>query len=137
MTWPAAGASSTKAWRTPPRALRPARAKRSPPVPVSLDPPRGFCSAPPAVSATLKTSSQRAALAAEIEPMLAKETKGRQRAGGKKAGRSRPQQVQEILPEPIPQARDDAAKIARTNGRYVSDAKTVKEKAPELFEAVK
>lgn len=108
------------------------------------------------------TSSQKAAIAADIEPMLAKEAKERQRAAGgnrvEKVDASKPasrtpapskQQpskssqaavsVQEKVPEPgpAPQARDEAAKLTGTNSKYVSDAKAVKEKAPDLFDKVK
>jgi hypothetical protein len=37
----------------------------------------------------------------------------------------------------VHRAAADAAKVLRTNRQYVSDAKTIKEKAPQLFEAVK
>jgi DNA modification methylase len=85
------------------------------------------------------TSSQRAALAAEVEPMLAEEAKKRMRDGASKGGKSK---GVEIVPQPSAKienskARDEAAKLTQTNGRYVSDAKAVKEAAPDLFEKVK
>ena len=81
------------------------------------------------------TSGQKVALAAEIKPMLAEEAKGRQKAAGergKEGGRGKKKTLQEKVPEgnPAPQARDQAAKLTCTNGRYVSDAEAVKEKAP-------
>lgn len=118
------------------------------------------------------TSSQRAALAADIEPMLAEEAKKRQRAAGGdaaskalKKGDAKPQpkppepkpatpqhkaaqpvhsssRVVEVVPQPVAtpeanKAREQAAKLTGTNSKYVSDAKAVKEKAPDLFEKVK
>jgi hypothetical protein len=44
------------------------------------------------------------------------------------------------MPDPIPntgQARDEAAEMFGVAPRYVSDAKKIKEEAPELFEAVR
>jgi DNA modification methylase len=88
------------------------------------------------------TGSQRAALGVEVEPMLAKEAKKRQRAAGgdKKSEKARANgSVQGKCPEsiPAPQARDEAAKLTQTHGRYVQAAKKVKAEAPELFEKVK
>src|SRR5262245_42823053 len=84
------------------------------------------------------TSSQSAVVALEGEPWLAKEAKERQRAGGKKAGRGRPSgKVQEKIPEPIPQARAEAARLTGTNDRYVSDAKVIQAEAPELLQEIK
>jgi site-specific DNA-methyltransferase (adenine-specific) len=94
------------------------------------------------------TSSQRAALAVELEAELAKVTKKRQRATiqaqghrGKEGGRGKKKPFQEIFPErvspPAPQARDQAADAANTNHHYVSDAKVIQAKAPELLEKVK
>src|SRR3990167_9176910 len=84
------------------------------------------------------TPSQRAAVAAEIEPMLAAEAKKRQTAALKK-GTEKP--VVEIVPQRDSaddgKAREQAAKITGASGRYVSEAKAVKEKDPELFEQVK
>lgn len=84
------------------------------------------------------TSSQLAALAVELEVQLAKEAKERQR---EQARRNQPQadrqKVETLPPIEKSKARDQAAAIAGTNGRYVSDAKAVKEKDPELFEKVK
>jgi site-specific DNA-methyltransferase (adenine-specific) len=81
------------------------------------------------------TPGQRALLSAEIEPALAREAKERQTSGLKK-GKEKP--VQEIVPEREKgQARDQAARQTGTNGRYVSDAKAVMEKAPDLVQKVK
>ncbi|MFO0843273.1 MAG: hypothetical protein U0797_12900 [Gemmataceae bacterium] len=81
-------------------------------------------------------AGQRAAVAVEIEPMLAAEAKERQR---EQARRNQPQaQKVEILP-PIEtaKARDEAAALTGTSGRYVQDAKKVKEQAPELLARVR
>jgi hypothetical protein len=86
------------------------------------------------------TSSQRAAVAAELLPLLETEAKERQRvAGGDrqsargKARGSVPQKVAGAVGE----SRELAAKIAGTNKQYVSAAKRLKEGAPDLFEQVK
>jgi hypothetical protein len=53
--------------------------------------------------------------------------------GDKKSGKAQ-------MPDPIPntgQARDEAAEMFGVAPRYVSDAKKIKEEAPELFEAVR
>jgi len=94
-------------------------------------------------------SSQKAVIAMEIEPMLAQEAKERQRlAGGDKKSEKakkadQPQDIvvsatgkgkkslKQKIAEPIPQARDQAAKIVGTNKQYVSDVKKIKETAPE------
>ena len=88
------------------------------------------------------SAGQRAAVAADMEPMLAKEAKERQRAAGgdrkSRTAKEKAVSVKEKVPEPIRvQARDQAAKLAGTSGRYVQQAKAVKEKAPELYEKVK
>lgn len=74
------------------------------------------------------TSSQRAALAVDILPQLESEAKERQGA------RNDINLVEKIPPS---KSRDIAAELMNTNPRYVSDAKKLKEEAPELFEQVK
>lgn len=88
--------------------------------------------------------SQAAALAVEVEAELARVAKERQREGGRKggqtAGRGRARSSAEPAPTGGPkpgQARDQAAAIAGTNPRYVSEAKRIKETAPAVFEKVK
>jgi Lar family restriction alleviation protein len=93
------------------------------------------------------TKGQAAALAVEIKQQLAAEAKERQREGGKKggqtAGRGRPKGADSAgstgatTKPKATQARDQAAAIAGTNGRYVSDAERVKEKAPDVFVRLK
>lgn len=81
------------------------------------------------------TSGQKAAVALEIEPMLAAEAKERQ-VSQLKQGDSFP--VKEIFPEREKgQARDQAAAAVGTNGRYVSDLKKVRKQSPELVKDVK
>jgi site-specific DNA-methyltransferase (adenine-specific) len=85
------------------------------------------------------TAGQKAAVAAEIEPMLAKEAKQRQKAhGGTAPGRKKEANTcGKVATSDPPRTRDEAAKITGAKGRYVQDAKKVKEKAPEAFEKVK
>lgn len=90
------------------------------------------------------TAGQRAAIAAQIQPRLADEAKERQRkAGGDKRSanaRAGKKSLVAKLPQAIPakgKARDQAAKLAGASPRYVTDAKTLQEKAPKLFEKVR
>jgi hypothetical protein len=82
-------------------------------------------------------------VAVEIEPLLAEEAKERQQESTSKAGKTsaakRQGNAQELFParSDAGQARDQAAKLTGTNGRYVSDAQAVKAMAHELFEKVK
>lgn len=81
-----------------------------------------------------------AAVAAELEPHFAEDAKRRQQKAGKEHGRG--QKVVEKVPQPIdakpsPKARAEAAKSVGVNDRYVSDAKKVKQEAPEVFEKLK
>jgi hypothetical protein len=80
-----------------------------------------------------------AAVAAELEPHFAADAKRRQKEHGKTApGKPR------ALPEKVPEvkkgdgdARKAAAVSVGVNDRYVSDAKKVKQEAPEVFERLK
>lgn len=77
---------------------------------------------------------------------IKEDAKARQRTGGKTggatAGRGRPKtdRVQERIPEAKrkaqPQSRDEVAKIAGANPRYVEQARTIQQKAPEKLKAV-
>src|SRR5262245_33016705 len=86
-------------------------------------------------------ASQRAVIAAEVESALAEEARGRQREGGRKAGRGRPRKVPTILSEPIPaangEAREQAARLVGVSPSYVSDAKRILREAPGLAGRVK
>ncbi|MCL4505853.1 MAG: hypothetical protein M1140_07505 [Chloroflexi bacterium] len=75
------------------------------------------------------TSSQRAALAVDILPALEAEARKRQvdLAG------TRPI----VEPAWAGEARTQAARAMQTNRQYVSDAKKLKEEAPQIFEQVK
>lgn len=82
------------------------------------------------------SSSQRAALAVEIEKQLAEEAKERQRAHGDTApGRSANTSATNCGSEG--EAREQAAKLAGTNRQYVSDAKLIAAASPELLDEVK
>jgi ParB-like chromosome segregation protein Spo0J len=80
-----------------------------------------------------------AAVAAELEPHFAADAKRRQRDAGKEHGRG--QKVVEKVPQPMEKpaikAREEAAKSVGVNDRYVSDAKKVRQEAPEVFERLK
>ena len=84
------------------------------------------------------TSSQRATVAIEMLPMLKKEAQERMSQGGKTNNADK--QGRQIVAYP---ASDDgksterAAQILQTNRQYVSDAKRLKQDAPDLFEQVK
>ena len=73
------------------------------------------------------TSSQRAVLALDVLPKLEEEAKGRMLAG-----KADPTQ---IIAEG--EAREKAAKLTATNRQYVSDAKAIQQKAPQLLEQVR
>lgn len=89
------------------------------------------------------TSGQRAACGTEVEERLAVEAKERQRISGgdkKSSIAKESRSVKEIVPQPIrhiPQARDEAAILVRSNPRYIQDAKAIKAASPELHEKVK
>src|SRR5437588_685622 len=75
------------------------------------------------------TSSQKAMVAIEVEKRLAEENKvGRPAKDTEKGGN-----ISTISGK----SRDHAAAIVGTNGRYVTDAKKIVEKAPELEEVVR
>jgi ParB-like chromosome segregation protein Spo0J len=76
-----------------------------------------------------------AAVAAELEPHFAADAKRRYEATV-----GRPKKSVEKVPqisERQPKAREEAAKSVGVNDRYVSDAKKVKQEAPEVFERLK
>lgn len=89
------------------------------------------------------SSGQRAAAGTEIEELLAKEAKARQRASGgdKKsvAAKLAQKSVEQIVAQPIraPQPREQAAKIVGSNKKYITDAKKVREASPATFAKVK
>jgi len=80
-------------------------------------------------------SSQRAAIAVDILPMLEAEAKERQRLSqgrGKKGS-----QKVDYLKLEEGKSTQQAAKMFNTNRQYISDAKKLKCEAPELFEQVR
>lgn len=82
------------------------------------------------------TTSQRAAVAAELEPYFANGAKRRQAHGQTARGRTLTANRQQAT-ERGPTAADEAAKVVGVGGRSVGRAKRVKEQDPELFEQVK
>lgn len=89
-------------------------------------------------------SSQRAAIAVEVLPMLEEEARERQQqSGGDKKSDDYQKSVSQKIDEPIlgngnnGKAAQQAADLFHTNRQYVSEAKALKEKAPELFSEVK
>ncbi len=88
------------------------------------------------------TASQRAAVAVDALPLLEAEAKERQRAAGLRsaASRSTHGEVPATLPEAVVgagEAREKAAAAVGASARYVSDAKAIAEKAPEVLVEVK
>lgn len=80
------------------------------------------------------TSSQRAVVALEVEKHLAEEAKARQFAQLKQNRRT----VKEKIPERDKgQARTHAARMVKTNDRYVSEAKKLAHEAPDLLVKVR
>lgn len=79
-------------------------------------------------------SSQRAAVAVEVLPLLEEEARARQ---GQRNDLT-PTSVNSLTEVHRPQrATQEAAEIFHTNRQYVSDAKKIKEDAPDLFEQVR
>lgn len=78
------------------------------------------------------TKGQLAAAAAELEPFFAADAKRRQ------IRKPKAESVVEKVPQQTPRkAREEAATSVGVNDRYVSDAKKVKQEAPEVFERLK
>jgi N6-adenosine-specific RNA methylase IME4 len=78
------------------------------------------------------SSGQKAAIGLDVEELLAAEARKRQGA------RTDLGNITEIIPESEKgEARAQAAKVVGTNPRYVSDAKTLKQEAPDLLEKVR
>jgi hypothetical protein len=84
------------------------------------------------------SSPQRAAIAVDLLPLLEAEARERQRQAGSLRGRG--QKVPEKVPEAKRdegEARQQAARLAGTNSRYVSMAKRIKEDSPQVFEKIR
>jgi len=91
------------------------------------------------------TSSQRAAVAVEMDgmiSMLQEEAKQRQvAAGGDRKSEGYQESVVEFFPQPIQpeqtKTRTKLAEKAGTNSRYIQDAQKIRDTAPDLHEKVK
>lgn len=85
---------------------------------------------------------QLGAVAVELLPFFEAEAKKRQKAAGGDKVSERAKAVDKKIYQAVdnprsPQAIDEAAKQVGTNRQYVSDAKKIKEAAPEVFETLK
>jgi modification methylase len=80
------------------------------------------------------TSSQAAALSLDVMPMLEEEARARHR---ELAGRPSSNGGNIATVSDRGKARDHAAKMLKTSPRYVQDAKTIKEHAPELLDDIR
>lgn len=80
------------------------------------------------------TASQKAAIATKSLPLLEAEAKQRQVSALKK-GSEKPD-VEKIPQRDAGRSVEKAAKAVGVNPRYISDAKAIKEKAPEQFEKI-
>ena len=78
-------------------------------------------------------SSQAAALSLEVMPMLEDEARARMLATQNNYTAA----AMEIIPQQAGAARDHAAQLFGTNPRYVQDAKTIAEHAPELLDDIR
>jgi ParB-like chromosome segregation protein Spo0J len=74
----------------------------------------------------------RALLGKQLEPLYAAEAKARQREHGKTAP-GRKSVEQKVSQVRAPQARELAAKAARTNPQYISDLNRIEKQAPAIF----
>jgi predicted flavoprotein YhiN len=75
------------------------------------------------------TSSQKAAIAIDILPLLEEEARKRQG--------TRTDITQKFAESEYGEARKQVAQILNTNRQYISDTKALKQNAPELLEEVK
>lgn len=83
------------------------------------------------------TASQKAAIATDVLPLLEKEARERQIELAGSRPNSSPYLTQKIAEGAKGESRDQAAKIVGTNRQYVSDAKRIKNEAPEVFNMMK
>lgn len=88
------------------------------------------------------SSSQKATVGLDILPMLEEEARERQRVAGEEFGRGKlPQLIGEAIEQPrerhANEAVQQAAQMVGTNRQYVSDAKKLRDEAPELLERVR
>lgn len=87
------------------------------------------------------SAEQRAAVAVRLLPMLEEEARARQIAAGATGGRGNKKNLGQKFDQGFsvdttrgPRAAQEAAAMAGTNRQYVSDAKNIATKAPEVFE---
>jgi hypothetical protein len=80
------------------------------------------------------TASQRAAIALEVEKLLAAEAKERQSTS---TGGESPQLVEKLPLAEKGKARDKAGELLKVSGRYVQDAKKIAKDAPDLIPEIK
>lgn len=90
------------------------------------------------------TASQRAMVAMDVTPRLAEEARERIAAAGRSAGPGRPvNKGPELIPELSEEdrrngeSREQAGQLLGVSGRYVQEARTITERAPELAEQVR
>lgn len=111
------------------------------PKTVPWKPSNGFGPEEYVISANVQrrhlTPGQCAAFAVQLLPALEREAKERQKEGGRAAGRGRPKGSGKAATTYREKSRDVAGRIVGVSGRMVADAVALKEKAPELHEAVK
>jgi hypothetical protein len=87
-------------------------------------------------------TSQRAAIAAEVKPILEEEGRERMRAAGRKSAPGRPAEkgcadLHNLSDDDHHDSLQQAADMVNVSRRIVADAELVKEQAPERFEAIK
>jgi hypothetical protein len=80
------------------------------------------------------TASQRAAIALEVEKLLAAEARRRQSTS---SGGESPQLVEKLPQADKGKAREKAGELLKVSGRYVQDAKKIAKDAPELIPEIK
>lgn len=90
------------------------------------------------------SSSQKAIVAMDVLPMLEAEAEERRVRLGREAALKQHGRVHQLIDEPIdeprepvPQSLEQAAQMVGTNRQYVSDAKRLRDEAPELLERVR
>jgi ParB-like chromosome segregation protein Spo0J len=80
------------------------------------------------------TASQRAAIALEVEKLLAAEARKRQSTS---SGGKSPQLVERLPQAAKGKARDKAGELLKVSGRYVQDAKRIAKESPDLIPEIR
>ncbi len=88
------------------------------------------------------TVAQNVIVAIEVLPLLEAEARERQRLAVHRTnaglGREHEETLREIIPEASEgKATEKAAELVGVNPRYISDAKRIKDQAPDVFEAMR